>query len=137
MQRPGHSYSRQNEIGDYSGTRLFDDSLGEHSVAFEITADGAWTAIVKHPTKARSWTGSGPLTGNGDDVVRVAPSTSGLTVVTASHSGDSNFSISSFAETGRDLVVNEIGQYSGQVTLDAGTYLLEITASGTWSITPG
>jgi hypothetical protein len=125
-----------NTIGNYSGTRFMDTSAGEHSSALEIQADGPWTITIKHPTKARSWSGSGALSGNGDDVVRVSPTVSGFTAVTLSHSGDSNFIVTSYANDGTDLVVNEIGSYRGSKTLPSGTYAIEVEADGSWSITP-
>ena len=44
-----------NEIGDYVGTVLFDDT--DHSVAFAVDADGSWEIIVRPVTEARSWDG--------------------------------------------------------------------------------
>ena len=43
-----------NTIGDYAGTVLF-DAEGEQSVAFEVTADGAWTIDIQPVTDAQAW----------------------------------------------------------------------------------
>lgn len=124
-----------NEIGDYTGTVLFDEGDGEHSVAFQVTADGAWTITVKPVTDARPWAGDAELTGRGDDVIYVSPATTGLTIVAIAHQGESNFAVQSYGDE-NDLLVNEIGEYSGQTTIPSGTIVLAITADGRWSITP-
>ena len=36
-----------NTSGNYSGTVLFDEQDGQHSVGFEVTADGAWTITIR------------------------------------------------------------------------------------------
>jgi hypothetical protein len=82
-----------NVIGNYSGTVLFDERTGVHSVAFEITADGAWTVVIRPITAARAWDGAATLTGSGDDVVLISPALSGLTTAAITHDGASNFAI--------------------------------------------
>jgi hypothetical protein len=123
-----------NEIGDYSGTRLFDTV--EHSVAFEVSADGSWTAVVKPVSEARPWNGESQLTGSTDDVVRVTGSVDGLATVLVIHDGDANFVVVAYSGQGNDLLINEIGQYRGEVLLPVGTVLIELTANGPWSVTP-
>jgi hypothetical protein len=51
-----------------------------------------------------------------------------------SHRGSGNFAIWAYGESSRDLLVNEIGRYSGEVFLGGAT-LLEIVADGSWSMT--
>ncbi len=62
-----------NVIGNYSGTVLFDAGADEHSVAFEIDADGAWTITVKPVTSAKTWNPTTILKGTGDSVYRLVP----------------------------------------------------------------
>jgi hypothetical protein len=124
-----------NEIGGFRGTVLFDISAGEHSVALKIESDGAWTLAIKPLGSARSWDGTGSLTGKGKDVVQISPGSSGLTTVRLVHRGQSNFAINAYAADGSsDLIVNEIGHYDGETTLADGTDLLEIDADGAWSV---
>jgi hypothetical protein len=53
------------------------------------------------------------------------------------HSGQGNFIVYGFsAGGGQDLLVNEIGAYSGTVRLTDGTSLVSVQADGSWSITP-
>jgi len=71
--------------------------------------------------------------------MRVDPPTSGFLTVNISHTnGEGNFAVIGYNDGlfGQDLMVNEIGAYSGEVQVESGTYLLEIMADGTWSITP-
>lgn len=127
-----------NTIGNYSGTVLFDEGDDEHSVAFEVTAGGAWTITIKPVMEARDWDGSSELSGAGDDVIHVDPNITGLMTADVAHSGSGNFAVIAYGSGafGTDLLVNEIGSYSGEVVIGSGTFLLEITADGTWSITP-
>lgn len=79
-------------------------------------------------------------TGTADSVVRL-PEGVEYAVVTATHSGSSNFSIQSLdASNGTsELLVNEIGPYSGVTALGFSGFgdvadKLQITADGTWEI---
>lgn len=80
--------------------------------------------------------------GFGDDVLAISKHDTGTQAVTIQHAGWSNFavhSLDSSLET-TDLLVNEIGNYSGTVLLDGGwsdteTSKLKITADGAWTIT--
>ena len=44
--------------------------------------------------------------------------------------------VSSNLTSGTTVVGNEIGAYSGEVPIEDGTVLLEVTADGSWTITP-
>ena len=59
----------------------------------------------------------------------------GLTPVTISNTGKSNFVVQAYSATGADLLVNEIGNYKGTTLLPSGTILLEVNSAGSWSIT--
>lgn len=79
--------------------------------------------------------------GTGDSVVRL-PEGVNYAVVTATHSGSSNFSIKSLdaANAMSELLVNEIGTYSGVSALGFSSFgeaadKLEITANGEWTLT--
>jgi hypothetical protein len=127
-----------NTIGNYSGTVLFDEQSGQHSVGFEVTADGQWTIVIQPVTAALTWDVESAVSGTGDDVVRIDPPVSGLLTADVSHTGVSNFAIISYGggPFGQDLLVNEIGAYDGEVIVADGTFLIEITADGDWSIAP-
>jgi len=125
-----------NEIGNYSGTVLFDASSGQHSVAFKVESDGTWAITIKPLSAAKTWDPATPLTGRGDEVVALSPAVSGLMTATISHKGAANFVVYAYSPSGGDLLVNEIGNFSGEEALPDGTYLLQINADGTWTVTP-
>jgi len=128
-----------NTIGNYTGSTLVGEERTNPDVAaIKIEADGTWTLAIKDFSTARRWdSSSGALTGKGDDVVLMFPQASGLFVATFKNTGDENFVIWAYSTTvGQDLVVNEIGPYSGDGTLPDGTFLLSIEAVGNWSVTP-
>jgi hypothetical protein len=125
-----------NTIGSYSGTLLFDEQGGSHTDAFEVEADGSWTITINPVTEAFRWNGSETLSGSGDDVVILDPASSGLKSTTLTHSGEGNFAVWIYSPSGTDLAVNEIGQFSGEVLIADGAFLIEVTADGPWTASP-
>ncbi len=89
-------------------------------------------------TTARGWDGLSPLTGKGDTVVLLTGGASGITTI--KNKSQSNFAVTVFTPEGDylDLLVNEIGSYSGEVLLpEADPMVLVIKAvGGTWSLSP-
>jgi hypothetical protein len=79
------------------------------------------------------------LEGRGDKVVRFDIPADAAAMATLRHSGSSNFAVWTVDESGNesDLLVNEIGKYSGQVLFDEREHSVafSITASGSWAIT--
>ena len=55
---------------------------------------------------------------------------------TIRHGGSSNFVVSAWGSSW-DLLVNEIGNYSGTVRVPAGTVIFEVQADGNWTIDQG
>lgn len=125
-----------NTIGRYDGTRIFDTDDGSHSIAFKIEASGPWSAKVKPVTSARRWNGTSTIKGRGDEVLLLADGISGFATATIKHAGKENFVVLSYSPDGSELLVNEIGRFSGQVLIPDGTLLFEVQADGTWSINP-
>lgn len=128
-----------NEIGNYSG-RVFVPNKFDISPELvrylEVNASGPWQ-IIAMPIGLQPQFPS-TASGQGDEVLRVATSSNR---VTFTHNGTSNFIVwahgfYSYGMT-RDLLINEIGAYNGQVPLPAGTFIFEILADGDWTITPG
>jgi len=126
-----------NEIGPYSGTVLVDTSSfsgfskKNPMVALEIKADGEWTVRTR-PLAAAPRARQG--TGYGDQVVKLRKTVRGLKKITIEHSGESNFIVEAVdRKGGTDLLVNEIGEYSGSARVPAGTRFLSVRADGEWS----
>lgn len=123
-----------NEIGVYEGRRMVHGgwfSSPELVRHLEIDADGNWSITARPMSAADVLTTS--LNGSGDDIVRYEGSAPTLT---STHDGSSNFIIVGYQSDGRynGLIVNEIGNYSGTDTIDAGTEILDIQADGNWTL---
>ena len=121
-----------NEIGSYSGIRPIDFLADEHTSRFEVKADGSWRIEILPLSSARSLSVPGKVSGTGADVILLHGSTPD--VAQMSHSGDSNFVVIAHCASGRDLLVNEIGSYSGSVIVRGDAMILEIMADGDWSV---
>ena len=118
-----------NTIGSYQGTVPLDLRQGDQTTALEITADGNWTVTLHSLQAVRTVTGT--TAGVGDDVFWYSgkPAAAQLT-----NDGDSNFAVWSYGESS-DLLVNEIGPYSGTVRWPGGTNLVVVNAVGNWGVT--
>lgn len=98
-----------------------------------MTASGPWTVTYYPLTEARVESGS-TITGVGDDVFLLDEETSGLTTGEFSTDGGGNFAIWGYTGSGRDLLVNEIGPYTGQGIVDQGTILFQVSAEAAWTV---
>jgi hypothetical protein len=79
------------------------------------------------------------LSGTGDDVREFTLYGDGMRIFVMSYSGNHNFAIWVKDAQGDkiDLIANEIGSYSGKKSerMGPGTYYLDVTASGPWTVT--
>lgn len=121
-----------NEIGNYTGTRPMQFAANEPVAALEITADGAWTYKIWRLSDEPMQ--SCRVDGRGESVIRLTDFKNTSGTATLTHNGSSNFAIWAWAGTSRDLLVNEIGAYSGTVVVPSGSTAWDITADGDWSI---
>ncbi len=119
-----------NVIGNYSGTVPFNVTGGERISAFEISADGAWSVTLRDVLSVREAPKTASSTGTGDDVLVYRGD---ATIADISHAGESNFAVWSFGDRS-DLLINEIGNYTGQVRWQAGPALIQVSADGAWTI---
>lgn len=119
-----------NEIGKYSGSHVL---WGNHHT-FEITASGAWSIEID----AIKLISSLNLSGTGDScpgMYIASASDSGAYEIT--HHGDDNFIIWMYTDGQIDLVLNEIGDYSGKKLIkltDGEIVIFQINAGGDWEI---
>lgn len=128
-----------NEIGDYYGSVLFNNSdaaTGEGIL--EIEADGRWELKFISITNAVKLNGSSNMRGHGDVVTPLFEGKGGPAVIKMVHRGSSNFIAHLYDEDGHaESIVNEIGFFSGEkvVKLQKNVrYFLIIQADGDWSI---
>lgn len=119
-----------NAIGSYTGTSILDKNDGDDTRRLKIDGGGSWTVTLKPMTMARPMTTS--LAGKGDDVILYRGPAGVATV--SNRGADDNFTIYSYGSDGEDLLVNEIGSYSGETTIKEGPAFLEVDGGGSWSI---
>lgn len=118
-----------NTIGAYSGTTT--TGLGRGTAKFlEIEGDGEWTVTMSPMSEAHQLENGEQRFG--DDVVFL--NATGAKKLSIINDGESNFSIWAFGSSKSDLLVNEIGSYSGTVA-NKGYSLLVVNSEGTWSVT--
>jgi hypothetical protein len=75
--------------------------------------------------------------GSGAKVVTINLSDNGPLIIESSHNGGGNYIVELVGNGLNELMVNEIGSYSGTVALDqvlAGRYRVSIQADGSWSL---
>lgn len=117
-----------NEIGAYAGRHLV--NLSSDLTHFEVNADGSWTITIDPTTVLAD--DPNRQSGHGDDVVYYDSGSK----ATISHSGESNFAVTEYSSSGgRNLLVNEIGQYNGTVPLNTPS-IVQVNADGDWTIEP-
>lgn len=121
-----------NEIGSYTGTRSMQFDSGEPISGLEIIADGVWTYQIRKLSDEPEQ--SCRVNGRGDSVIRLNEFKTGNGTATLTHDGSSNFYIWAWSTSDRDLLVNEIGTYSGTVLVTVGHNTWDIGADGAWTI---
>ncbi len=129
--------SWSNEIGDYSGSVIYSDSLTDGYI--EVKSSGQWTITISKDFG----TGTSNLTGAGDCVSPFFTLKDGALVVDLLNTGNSNFIVVVYDENGNrySSLANEIGDYKGQAMFNRGKngmrYCIEVVSQGTWSINFG
>lgn len=136
----GSSELLVNEIGNFSGRVAVADAAGQQ-YRVKVSADGPWKITFTQPVPtAKAPVMPGVLSGRGADVVKFRTDQDLQLVVEGTHRGQSNFAvyIIGYGDTsGKELVFNEIGNYSGETlinNLPEGPYLLAVSADGPWTI---
>jgi hypothetical protein len=132
-----------NEIGNYKGEVAYADALAGR-YRLKISADGYWGIIISQPFPQQGGPRARPVpgtfSGRGSHVVRIRAEDDLQPVVTVQHRGRSNFVVEliGYGDTsGNELLINEIGNYSGQTLVNdmpAGSYLLSVQADGRWKV---
>ncbi len=123
-----------NEIGKYNGTLLITIKNNDPETnRFSIQSSGNWTiqAFPFHPKYLKILDIPGSYQGEGDDIIFLSGNPDLITVVVTQ---ENYVGIFTYSDDGRDLLLNEIAPYNGQLILPNNTYLLEIHCSGKWSI---
>jgi cytoskeletal protein RodZ len=119
-----------NHIGSYKGVVLLDPEASDDTTRLKVQASGPWTIKLSEVTTAKTWTGH--TSGLGDAVLMYAGKGG---VVTVTHRGSGNFIVKTYGgDPLDDLMVNKIGNYKGDHTINDGPVLLQVTAGGRWTM---
>jgi hypothetical protein len=121
-----------NTTEPYSGVRPLDFRANQHTTRFEITATGEWSIEILPITEARELEVPGVIDGVGDDVVRLSGTVPDIATIIGNEA-DRHFAVRGYHDR-IDLLVNTTDPYSGRVSLNPNTVVLEITAVGEWTI---
>lgn len=107
----------------------------EKTVYVEITSEHMWELVFKPIESARNFE-SNVIEGSGDEVIEAYTLRASNDIVSITHTGESNFYLYGYDCNGErlGLIVAENGSFSGNYKTDKGTCFLEVTSSGTWSI---
>lgn len=127
-----------NEIGQFDGAKAV-GILKKGNYILDISASGIWTVEIKQPRPTSADAKPKTFTGTSQQVSPFINLDKGLTTFNLNHNGNSNFSVTLMDKNGKriELLVNEIGQFDGSKAVGisrAGLYLMDISASGDWSI---
>jgi hypothetical protein len=126
-----------NEIGNYKGSVLLDDTFGHEArggsktSALEVTADGAWKITLKSVDMLKAQDGSKPIRGTNGSVIRFSGE---MEVLDIEHEAEGHFSVIQHKGGEFELLVNEVGNWSGSKVV-RGPSIVEVTAEGRWSLT--
>jgi hypothetical protein len=118
-----------NTIGGYSGTTYLPI---EDVTRLKISADGSWSIKISPIADMKEVTT--PLKTKGDKVLLYSADATDWAI---KHNGESNFAMYQVSDDGQDLLINEIGNYSGTIPMAAGPSIIIVTADGTWTIKNG
>lgn len=114
-----------NEIGKYAGTTFYATEI----TRLKVTADSAWKITIAPVSNAAPMSASN--SGKGDSVLLYDGDAADFVMA---HDGESNFVVQMLSEQSDDLLVNEIGKYSGTVPVGSGPALVIIKADGKWTL---
>lgn len=123
-----------NEIGAYQGKILIGMMLDEEPVSrFEIQSSGSWSLNI-YPFQLDymdTLQVPGIYEGQGDSVVILYGEPD---IVTFSTTERDNFIVYAYTNDRRELLLNEIGPYTGEKIVPNDVVLFTISMNGTWSM---
>ena len=118
-------------IGGYQGVEAMDFDGTNPAARMEVSAAGPWTITFTDPANAPSFGTSS--SGTGDTVLRYSGSAN---TAAFTSNGQGNFAVLQYDSLGQleNLLVDNVGAYSGSVPVDSSGYLV-ITDDGKWTVT--
>lgn len=116
----------------YEGLRPLDFRDGEHTAEFEVSATGAWTIEVLPLGSIERVDVPGEISGSGDYVFALNGDSPSRATITGNSDGR-YFGVFSYGSI-YDLLVNTTDVYEGTVRLESDTLIIEVEATGEWTI---
>ena len=98
---------------------LFD--LTDHSVAFKVTAKGAWKITIKPTEAAKAWDGTKAIKGKGDALIATSVADDGGDEGGREGDRQGPFAVRAHTATRRSTSSTSAGPYKGTVTLPEDT----------------
>ena len=117
-----------NTIGAYEGVSAYGLSSFGDGVKLKITGSGAWQIAIAPLSAAPTM--KFPVSGKGDAVYLYGGKAEDWTIT---NTGKSNFVVTQYADF-PNLLINEIGSYSGTVPANDGPTVVTIKSDGNWAI---
>ena len=127
-----------NEIGRYNGTQAVRvPQAGEYLL--NVHADGKWSVTIAQPQPTNPSALPMALSGKGPSVSPFVNLPRGISTFKMSHKGDSTFRVKIIDREGKvvEQVAASVGPYNGSkaVTIEEeGTYLINVSTKGEWSL---
>lgn len=121
-----------NTTDPYDGIRPLDFRNDEHTARFEVNATGEWKIEVLPISSARVMAVPGIIEGQGDEVILLKGAKPDLAKIKG-NSESRHFAVHAYGNFS-DLLVNTTDPYDGTVIVNEDVVVLEITATGIWSI---
>ena len=128
-----------NTIGSFQGSQAIQTRAGEH--VLDVQASGPWTITIEQP-RPSSAPQTTSFSGNSQAATDLFELSKGRKTFNMTHQGDRNFIVNLLdkngADAGRGALVNDIGPFNGSKAIQVpqdDIYLLQVQASGPWTIT--
>lgn len=123
----------------YRGVRLLDADFRAGSLRLEVEATGPWTIELRPVSTARKVAVPGQFQGNGDDVLLIE-GTPDLARFSGNKGGRDGrgagfFGARAYGGQYPDILFSASDPYEGQVTVPTETKVVEVEATGPWSVT--
>lgn len=120
-----------NTIGAYTGTTAYGFGLSSGVVNLKVTASGPWTIKISPISSAPAL--PLPASGKGDAVYLWNGKSTNWAIT---NQGEGHFAVINNGSglIGYDLLVNELGAYTGTVPVKSGPAVTTISSDGTWTI---
>lgn len=122
-----------NTTDPYDGIRPLDFDENEHTTRFEINATGNWDIEIKPLVTAPHFSIPGLYQDSGDKVIILDGGTPDVARING-NAGGRHFAVLAYGARYGDVLVNTTDPYDGDVIVDVEMLILEIVATGPWSI---